>query len=509
MTATTSTGNVAGQPPAMPSAARVLIALVSVAGLAAVAWRASLVGVPDLGVTAAIAAVAAAVVVADRFTFKLPHGDDTEHVMLSDAVWTAALVLVPAGVPTLGAVLGTAAWQLASRWPPRKVAFNVGQVALAMTIAESVFRLGGADQDPLSARTWAFVAAAMVPASVVNVGLVALVISLVQKESVRTVLFGPWRLTNIQWVGNVSVGLLAAVLWTVSPWGVLLLALPLVLLSLAYRDWVHSTIEANQMEQMMKGAEAIARRRTFDARLPVGEGSGRLPELAVALNHMLDQLELALHRQRQIMADVAGRLRRPVSAVSRTVADRAVAAAHENGAGEAYQQMRDDLELVHRILDDMAEIGSSQLPGWVSPREVDVDDLVADIAAKAEPILGDRLTVAPPPRVSAPLDRSRMETALLRLLKNTADHGAGTRPVTFRTLDEDGAVRFEVVDEGGGVPAGHEEAIFEPFYKVDGRRHGSGLGLALVRSVAEAHGGSAGVVNRPGAGVTFWVRVPR
>ena len=512
MSATTSTGT-ASQPAAMPTAARVLVALVSVAGLAAVAWRGARLGVPGLPGLAAVAAVAVAVVVTDRFTFKLPHGDDTEHVMLSDAVWTAALVLVPVGVPTLGAVVGTAVWQLASRWPLRKVAFNVGQVALAMTVAEEVFRLGGPDQDPLSARTWAFVAAAMVPASIVNVGLVALVISLVQKESVRTVLLGPWRLTNIQWVGNVSVGLLAAVLWTVSPWGVVLLAAPLVLLSLAYRDWVHSTIEANQMEQMMKGAEAIARRRTFDARLPVGEGGGRLPELAVALNHMLDQLELALHRQRRIMADVAGRLRRPVSDVSCTVADRAVRSAHEaapdSDAAVSYRQMRDDLDAVHRILDDMAEIGSSQLPGWVSPRDVDVDDLVADIAAKAEPLLGDRLTVAPAPRVSAPLDRSRMETALLRLLKNTADHGAGARPVTFRTLDEDGAVRFEVVDEGGGVPAGHEEAIFEPFYKVDGRRDGVGLGLALVRSVAEAHGGSAGVVNRPGAGVTFWMRVPR
>lgn len=500
-------------PTAMPRAARVLIAVVSVTGLAAVGSR--LPGLRSLsgGGALSLALVALAVVAADRITFAVPHGDDDEHFMLSDAIWTAALVLTASGVPTLAAVLGTVVGQVSMRWQWRKIVFNAGQVALAMTLAELVFGLGPDSPDPLRPSTWLLAAAAMCAASVVNFGLVALVISLVQGESFRRVLLGPTRVNLIQWVGNVSVGLLAAVLWTVSPYGVVLVALPFVLLLVAYRDWVHSTIEANQMEQMMKSAEAIARRRTFDARLPVGEGSGRLPELAVALNHMLDQLELALHRQRRIMADVAGRLRRPVSDVSRAVADRAVESAHgaapDSGTAAAYRQMRDDLDVVHRILDDMAEIGSSQLPGWVSPRDVDVDDLVADIAAKAEPILGDRLTVAPAPRVSAPLDRSRMETALLRLLKNTADHGAGARPVTFRTLDEDGAVRFEVVDEGGGVPAGHEEAIFEPFYKVDGRRDGVGLGLALVRSVAEAHGGSAGVVNRPGAGVTFWMRVPR
>ena len=60
------------------------------------------------------------------------------------------------------------------------------------------------------------------------------------------------------------------------------------------------------------------------------------------------------------------------------------------------------------------------------------------------------------------------------------------------------------------MPAGHEEAVFEPFHRggmADG--DGGGLGLALVRTVAEAHGGSAGIDNRPGRGVTFWVRVPR
>jgi signal transduction histidine kinase len=50
--------------------------------------------------------------------------------------------------------------------------------------------------------------------------------------------------------------------------------------------------------------------------------------------------------------------------------------------------------------------------------------------------------------------------------------------------------------------------VFEPFYRASGAHVGAGLGLPLVRSVAEAHGGSAGVDNRPGVGVTFWLRVP-
>jgi signal transduction histidine kinase len=58
------------------------------------------------------------------------------------------------------------------------------------------------------------------------------------------------------------------------------------------------------------------------------------------------------------------------------------------------------------------------------------------------------------------------------------------------------------------VAAGHEDAVFEPFYRLTTERGRPGLGLALVRGVAEAHGGAAGICNRPGRGATFWLRVP-
>ena len=70
------------------------------------------------------------------------------------------------------------------------------------------------------------------------------------------------------------------------------------------------------------------------------------------------------------------------------------------------------------------------------------------------------------------VDRGRLEQALLRLLQNTADHASGTRPVNFRAVEEDRTLLFEVVDEGGGVPAGHEDAIFEPFYRAHARQDG-------------------------------------
>ncbi|MGQ0569700.1 MAG: sensor histidine kinase [Armatimonadota bacterium] len=69
--------------------------------------------------------------------------------------------------------------------------------------------------------------------------------------------------------------------------------------------------------------------------------------------------------------------------------------------------------------------------------------------------------------------------------------------------------RFEIADRGGGVPPALVDTVFQPFRRGTTASPGSGLGLAIVKAIAEAHGGSAGLDNRPGEGATFWIRVPR
>lgn len=78
----------------------------------------------------------------------------------------------------------------------------------------------------------------------------------------------------------------------------------------------------------------------------------------------------------------------------------------------------------------------------------------------------------------------------------------------LRVQAEPASWRFEVADEGGGLPPGDEQAVFEPF-RTGSAPGGTGLGLSIVRGIARAHGGEAGVVNRPGLGTTFWIRIPR
>jgi len=140
---------------------------------------------------------------------------------------------------------------------------------------------------------------------------------------------------------------------------------------------------------------------------------------------------------------------------------------------------------------------------------LDVSRTINMIAAKAAAILGDRLSVEPvPPDAVVKADPQRLAQALLNLFANAAQHGNTANRVILRVIEEPRWLRFEVIDEGGGVPALLAPLLFEPFHRGPSS-DGTGLGLAIVRGIAEAHEGHAGIDNRPGRGATFWIRLPR
>jgi len=102
--------------------------------------------------------------------------------------------------------------------------------------------------------------------------------------------------------------------------------------------------------------------------------------------------------------------------------------------------------------------------------------------------------------------RHVLENLLTNALKYSPDHA----PVRLRVFDDAGGVRFEVVDEGIGIPVEDRELLFEPFHRFGNVADipGTGLGLAIVRRAVDAHGGTIEVESVPGRGTTFRVRVP-
>ena len=121
----------------------------------------------------------------------------------------------------------------------------------------------------------------------------------------------------------------------------------------------------------------------------------------------------------------------------------------------------------------------------------------------------------PPDPVIVPVDASRIRQLILNLLTNAVKYTPAGGRVRMQLVHADGRVTLTVADTGIGIAPGDLPHIFDRFWRADsartrtGERSGAGLGLAICKWIAEAHGGQIEVVSRPGRGTTFTVTLPR
>jgi signal transduction histidine kinase len=149
--------------------------------------------------------------------------------------------------------------------------------------------------------------------------------------------------------------------------------------------------------------------------------------------------------------------------------------------------------------------------------QADLGEITRATVDDMRPVLeekGFELDVA----VSGPLpveraDREAVSAAIKNLIQNSIKYSNGTRWLKVSALNGAGSSKIIVEDKGMGIPRSEQRKIFEPFYRapnvVDAQIHGNGLGLSLVKDVAEAHGGSVRVVSEAGSGSRFILEFPR
>ena len=175
---------------------------------------------------------------------------------------------------------------------------------------------------------------------------------------------------------------------------------------------------------------------------------------------------------------------------------------------------RQDCERLQRIVDDLldlARIRAGLLELSPGPVEVSalLDEALADVRSAAEQA-GVRLSAQTEAgSESLVADKERLGLALQNLLSNAIRHTARGGTVTLLAAQSDAGIRFSVRDTGQGIAPEHLPRLFDRFFRVPGGHGGSaGLGLSIVKDVAEAHGGTVGVESTPGEGSTFWLTVP-
>jgi signal transduction histidine kinase len=178
----------------------------------------------------------------------------------------------------------------------------------------------------------------------------------------------------------------------------------------------------------------------------------------------------------------------------------------------ALHSAAEETERLNRLADDLLLIARSdqgRLP--VRPQQLDtrqILDAVAERFSATAGMRGRRISVASGTSIPVVADRMRLEQALGNLVANALRYGAGA--VDLRAAARNGTVELHVTDEGPGFAPDFIPRAFDRFSRAEDARStgGTGLGLAIVELIAEAHGGTAGLANRPSGGADVWIALP-
>jgi hypothetical protein len=233
----------------LPIRARILILLSVGAGVACVVARLGDVGTWNGFDAATFLLLTAGITLAEQFQIPVHFMTETLNLSLTEALWVGALILGKPSVVTMAVACGVLLGQSMRRWSPHKVAFNVGQFLVSLTVAQVLF---GALHGPSMFRPMTFVAAvvAMAAYAIVNAGSVALIISLAEGRSFGSVILPPLRTNTLHFATNTALGIVAAIVWSVSSGAVIFLVLPLALAFLAYRTLLEDLRENEHVRDL-------------------------------------------------------------------------------------------------------------------------------------------------------------------------------------------------------------------------------------------------------------------
>ncbi|UFU02450.1 HAMP domain-containing histidine kinase [Ruania suaedae] len=253
-------------------------------------------------------------------------------------------------------------------------------------------------------------------------------------------------------------------------------------------------------------ADEVGSSDDLSRRIPVS-GNDDLALLSETFNRMLARLEQAFASQRQLLDDAGHELRTPLTIVRGHLELMEPTDAEEVTSTRALAL--DELDRMNMLVEDLMTLARSRRPDFVTLAEVDIALLTDDVLVKASPLGERRWVMDALAEVQVPADGRRLTQALLQLASNAVKFSDEGSTIGIGSASEESEVRLWVRDEGSGIPAEDQARIFDRFERLDLTADGSGLGLPIVASIAQAHGGRVTLESAPGQGSTFVIHIPR
>jgi two-component system, OmpR family, sensor kinase len=238
-------------------------------------------------------------------------------------------------------------------------------------------------------------------------------------------------------------------------------------------------------------------------------GAGDAAEMARSFNAMLDRLEGVFRSQRAFIEDASHELRDPLT----------ICRGHLELIGDDPVEQRrtnalvlDELDRMGRMVTDLQMLADAEQPDFLRPEWIDLGLFTEELIAKASALASRHWELDHAAEGTFLADRHRLTEAVMNLAHNAIQHTGGDETVAIGTSLSQDEVHLWVRDTGVGISVSDQARIFDRFTRGTGayrRYRGGGLGLAIVRIIAEAHGGHVELQSRLGKGSTFTVVIPR
>ncbi|HEY7181950.1 MAG TPA: heavy metal sensor histidine kinase [Blastocatellia bacterium] len=296
---------------------------------------------------------------------------------------------------------------------------------------------------------------------------------------------------------------------------IFLLCLPVMLLMAGFAGYLLARKGLAPIAEMAARAERISA-ESLHERLPVKNKNDELGKLARVFNDLLARIESSFEGMRQFTADASHELRTPL-AIIRGEADVSLSQEREpEEYRETLEIIRDEARLLSGIVDDMlslarADAGQRRL----KLEEFCLNDLVEECVHSARALALNKslsLNFESSDETAIRGDEDLLRRMVVNLLDNAIKYTPDGGSVSVKLWRENGLVRLRVTDNGIGIPTEAAARVFERFYRVDKARSraegGSGLGLPIVKWIAEAHHGSVSLESAPDRGSSFTVSLP-
>ena len=284
---------------------------------------------------------------------------------------------------------------------------------------------------------------------------------------------------------------------------------PIAVLLASIAGYLLAATGLRPVDAMRRRAREVSLTRAGE-RLPLPAARDEIRRLGETLNEMLGRLQRSFERERRFVADAGHELRTPVAIVKTELEGAVRTGDYGPEVRESLVAAIEECDRLAQLAEDLLVVARSaegELP--VRPEDLRAGELLEDVRARFADRAGQRsraIRVEAEDGLSLNGDPLRVRQALGNLVDNALRHGDGD--IVLRSRRANTGVELEVSDQGAGFEPAIADRAFERFARGDQARTrgGTGLGMAIVRAVAEAHGGRAEIVpGGDGATVRIWL----